>query len=155
MAFDIKSLANQLKSSGQLTDFLESLGVTSSLFNCTTDRYLPNDGVVSGNIYRRQMLLSEKFSVFEGHRHNFDHVTYIIRGKVFAKYWDTDEDGNKIVESEMSIEYSAPSAILIHKNKSHQFMALSDDVIAECIYAIRDESGAITTAFNGSMYPYL
>jgi len=144
---DLQALARDLKAAGQLSDFLTELGQTKGLYNCTTGALLPEGPY--GNIYRRSMALKEFGAQFEGHEHNYDHITYLIRGKVLRK--TIAHKGAPAIEE----IFEAPSAMLIRAECWHEFTALTDDVIAECVYAIRDsKTGNIVPVYDGGSGPY-
>jgi predicted metal-dependent enzyme (double-stranded beta helix superfamily) len=150
---DLKALAQQLKESGQLADFMDELGATTGLFNCSTHAMLPEGPY--GNIYRRQMVVDKAGASMEGHKHNFDHVTYVIRGKVLATTWKPGADGKKHPGTLREEVFQAPCSVLIRKDNFHKFTALTDDVILECVYAIRDsKSGEFAESWDGSTHPY-
>jgi hypothetical protein len=150
----VSEIFEALKSKGQLAEFLETVGATSGLFNCSTDKVL-SEGPY-GNLYRRQMVVDTKFAQVEGHKHNYDHVTYLIRGKVLMTVWKEDYQGNKHPGTSKEETFQAPSAILIRKNNFHKFTALTDDTILECVYAIRDsKTGEFSESWDGSKHPYI
>lgn len=150
---DLNKLFNDLKDAGQLGEFMELAGNSTGLYNCTTKPSL-NEGIY-GSIFRRQMVIDQAGCACEGHKHNFHHVTYLIRGKVVMTVCDVDSNDTPIPGTVREEIFQAPASILIHKNKWHKFTALTDDVIAECIYAIRDGStGEYTENWDGSIGPY-
>lgn len=154
MIKDLVALANELKSSGQLSEFLKVLEVWNGLFNCSTNPVLAEGP--RGNLYVRQMVADKIGTVVEGHKHNFDHTTYIISGKVLRKVWDVDVDGNEIPGTSKEEIFQAPAWMLIKKEKYHQFTALTENVILECVYAIRDsQTGEFSENWDGSKGPYV
>jgi hypothetical protein len=150
---DLKALAQQLKESGQLADFMEEIGAVTGLFNCSTEAVL-KEGVY-GNLYRRQMVVDKKGASMEGHQHNYDHMTYLIRGKVLMTTWKPGADGKKHPGTSREEIFQAPAAILIRKSNFHKFTALTDDAILECVYAVRDtKTGEFAESWDGSRHPY-
>ena len=153
MSLDLEKLKSDIMASGQLADFLEEVGATTGLFNCSTEKVLTEGAY--GNLYRRQMVVKERFAQVEGHQHHYDHMTYLIRGKVIMTTWKEGTDGKKHPGTSVEKEFQAPSAILIRKNNFHKFTALTDDAILECVYAIRDsKTGEFSESFDGSLHPY-
>jgi predicted metal-dependent enzyme (double-stranded beta helix superfamily) len=149
----LSELGDWLISKGRLADFLDVVGATTGLFNCSTEKVLTEGAY--GNLYRRQMVVDRQGASVEGHKHNWDHVTYVIRGKVLMTVWKEDYNGKKHPGTSVERIYQAPAAILIRKNNFHKFTALTDDVILECVYAIRDsKTGEFSESFDGSMHPY-
>lgn len=57
------------------------------------------------------------------HVHDYDHTTMLAKGSVMA-----------FVEGEEPQKYTAPSALLVKRGKSHAFMALEDDTRLFCIH---------------------
>jgi len=150
---DLEKLKSDLMASGQLAEFMEIAGATTGLFNCSTQAVLTEGAY--GNLYRRQMVVKEKGAQVEGHQHNYDHVTYLIRGKVLMTVWKEGADGKKHPGTSREEIFQAPSAITIRKNNFHKFTALTDDAILECVYAIRDsKTGEFSESFDGSLHPY-
>ncbi len=95
------------------------------------------------------MVLNKIGSQFEGHQHKYDHVTYLIRGKVLRQIKETKD--SEFIEH----IFQAPCSMLIRANCFHKFTALTDDVIAECVYAIRDSNtGNVISNWDGSAGPY-
>ncbi len=145
---DLNLLLQQLKDAGKLTDFLFLLSESQALFNCNTEQCLPEGPY--GNIFRRQMVLNKIGTQFEGHVHHYDHVTYLIRGKVLRQIKETPDS------EPIEHIFEAPSAMLIRADCYHKFTALSEDVIAECVYALRNsKTGEITEKWDGGMGPYV
>lgn len=104
-----------------------------------------------GNVYFRPMRFEKKGQVVEGHKHNFDHVTFIWRGAVEVRVWRDDESRADAKPK----RFSAPSKIMIAKDRFHEFTALEDGTMAECIYALRDGEGQVTDVWNGLMGAYV
>ena len=52
---------------------------------------------ISGNIFIRPMVFDQAGSTIEGHAHNFDHTTYVVRGSVRIEA--LDDAGNLITNS--------------------------------------------------------
>ena len=98
----------------------------------TSRRYGP-----FGNVFLRPMYFAGAGSVIQGHTHNYDHMTLIARGSVLAEF---EWEGQKIERV-----YAADPHVVeicVKKNVRHKFTALTDDVVATCVYALRDDPGA-------------
>lgn len=150
----VGEIVEHLKSTGRLAEFLDAANAVSGLFNCSTEKVL-SEGPY-GNLYRRQMVVDKKGAQVEGHKHNYDHVTYLIRGKVLMTVWKEDAQGNKHPGTAREETFQAPASILIRKNNFHKFTALTDDTILECVYAIRDsKTGEFAESWDGSKHPYI
>ena len=81
---------------------------------------------VSGNIFIREMPFEKAGQVVEGHTHNFDHTTYVVRGSIKIERLDpaTDEVLNAIVKK-ASDGYNW---VLIKAECKHRLTAL--DILA-------------------------
>jgi len=116
-----------------------------------------------GNVYFRPMVFPKKGDQVAGHAHNFDHVTFLWRGSVRLRAWHTDTmtrdekgDLHPPTEDKMIIrQYAAPARILIKKDWAHEFTALANQTMADCIYALRDFDGQPTDNWNGDETPYV
>jgi len=97
-----------------------------------------------GNIWVRQNWL-EKAGINNdgGHKHHFDHVSLLARGKVLVE-----------VEGNEPKEFTAPTFIVIKKELKHKFTALEDDTLYYCVFALRDIDGNVTDFYSGDNSPY-
>ena len=102
-----------------------------------------------GNIFFRPMRFERAGDVVLGHTHNFDHVTFLWRGKIEVTAHHVDNPEATIVR-----QFEAPARILIRKDWCHSIKALQDRTFADCIYALRDFDGEVTSHFNGDLFPY-
>jgi hypothetical protein len=73
-------------------------------------------------------MLEKKGQFHQGHRHNFDHITNLIKGSVLLEM-----DG-----AEQTV-YNAVAMIGISKDRWHKFTALEDEVIYQCIFKMVDK----------------
>lgn len=85
-----------------------------------------------GNIWVRQNILEKEGESHPGHKHYFDHVTLLARGKVQVE-----------VEGHDSKEFEAPTFIVIKKEHEHKITALTDDALYYCVFALRDNDGNV------------
>ena len=97
---------------------------------------------VMGNVFLRPNYLEKTGDKVEGHTHNFDHVTFLVRGQIHARV--TTPSG-KVFEK----EFTAPAYMLIKVENEHEFIALQDDTEFVCIYAHRTPQGEVTEEYNG------
>lgn len=102
---------------------------------------------ISGNIFIRPMRLNAGGEI-EGHTHNFDHTTIVIRGrwKITAEL----PDGRRIER-----EFAAGSHALVKAGVKHGLQALEDDSEAWCVYAHRTPQGDVTQEYQGWHEAYL
>lgn len=88
-----------------------------------------------GNIWVRQHELKNG-ERYDGHKHHFDHVTLLARGTV------------KVEVEGRSKQFTAPTFIIIRKERQHQITALSDDVLYYCVFALRDLDGEVVEIYS-------
>ena len=79
------------------------------------------------NLYSRMMRFEKAGDVESGHKHQFDHLTLLAKGKL------------KVTVEGVASEFTAPHMIYIHKDKMHRLEALTDETVAYCIHALRDK----------------
>lgn len=85
-----------------------------------------------GNIWVRQNTMEKAGISHPGHKHHFDHVTLLTKGKVQIE-----------VEGQPTKEFSAPTFIVIRKELEHKITALTDDVLYYCVFALRNLDGEV------------
>jgi len=109
----------------------------------TSRRYGP-----FGNVWIRPIDFKGAGSVLQGHKHNYDHITWLSRGSVLVRYEMPNGDKGERV-------YEAPYPILIRKDVIHEITALEDNTLADCIYALRDmQSGEVIGHWDGGLEAY-
>jgi len=96
-----------------------------------------------GNIWVRQNVLEAAGDATQGHYHLFDHVSLFASGTV-----EVEVDGNP------PRQFTAPTFIVIKKDKPHKFTAITDDVLWYCVFAIRDVDGDVTDIIPETSQPY-
>lgn len=89
-----------------------------------------NIGLVS-NLFVRQMCFDKTGDAEIPHTHTFDHLTLLAKGRLKVTI-----DGEETV-------FTAPQMIFIKADVLHSLKADSDQAIAYCIHALRDEEGDI------------
>lgn len=106
-----------------------------------------------GNVFVRQMLFDGyPGGVVDGHAHNFDHVTYVVRGSVRIEKLDDQDNVVRVVEKSASQGFNW---ILIEAGTKHRLTALEPGSIGHCIYAHRDPQGQIVLSYDGWTPAYL
>lgn len=85
-----------------------------------------------GNVWVRQNWLERAGDTGGGHAHYHDHITLLVRGSVSVRVGD-----------EPSKEFTAPTFIAVKKNYSHEIVALEDDTVFYCVFALRDIDGEV------------
>ena len=101
---------------------------------------------VSGNIFVREMRFDKVGDATEGHRHNFDHTTYVVRGGIRAELLDDAGGVVRVVEKHAA---NGRNWVLIKAGANHRIMALEDNTVAHCIYSHRTPQGDIVQEYDG------
>ena len=73
------------------------------------------------------MQFAQAGDVMQGHLHTHNHLTLLAHGKL------------RVTVNGSATEFTAPHMIFIHKNHTHELVALEDNTIAYCIHAVRDK----------------
>ena len=77
------------------------------------------------NLWIKLMTFEHAGDVNQGHEHEFDHPTLLVKGSV-----EVDVDGVKSI-------FTAPQIIYIQRKTIHTITALEDGTVASCIVAVR------------------
>lgn len=96
-----------------------------------------------GNIWVRENRLILEGDSNQGHYHKFDHVSLLVSGIVEIE-----------IEGHEPKQFVAPTFIVIKKEHSHKFIAVSDNVVWYCVFALRDINGDLTDVYNDDNSPY-
>lgn len=94
-----------------------------------------------GNIWVRQNVLEKNGHNNGGHEHKFDHVTLLCQGKVRVE-----------IEGHEPKEFTAPTFIVIRKEHKHNIIALEDNTIYYCVFALRDVDGEVVDDIYGNQH---
>lgn len=101
---------------------------------------------VSGNIYIREMALAKAGDIINGHTHNFDHTTYVVRGSVLVESLNAD---GTVKQSAIKRAQDGHNWVLIKAGVKHRITALEDSCMAHCVYSHRTPMGL--TADHGGI----
>jgi quercetin dioxygenase-like cupin family protein len=96
----------------------------------------------AGNIFIRENPLPKVGDRVAGHKHNFDHVTYVVRGAVHVHA--TKPDG-----TEIEADFRAGQHFLVKAEVLHEITATEDDTLFHCIYSHRTPQGDIVQEYSG------
>lgn len=96
----------------------------------------------SGNIYVRENVLAKKGDWTKGHKHQFDHTTYVIQGALHAT--TTHPDGT-ILER----DFIQGQWFLVRQGVEHEITALEDNTKYHCIYSHRNPQGDVVQEYDG------
>jgi hypothetical protein len=94
-----------------------------------------------GNIWVRQNVLPKIGDQNIGHKHYFDHVSLLAKGKVRVE-----------VEGHEPKEFTAPTFIVIRKEHNHKFTALEPNTLWYCVFALRDVNGEVVDDIYGEQH---
>ena len=109
------------------------------------------DLAIIGPIGVRRHVLEHVCEESQGHEHNYDHTTIVIRGRVKVTY-SYPKDG-EIVQGE-SREFEAGECIEIKANVHHTIKALEDNTVYLCVFSHRDFDGLVTQKYAGNASAY-
>lgn len=98
----------------------------------------------SGNIFLRRVRLEKEQDKLPGHTHNFDHTTFVTKGRVHVLA--TCPDG---CAPPLNQDFEAGDYFLVRANWQHEITALTDKVEFFCIYSHRNPQGEVVQAYNG------
>lgn len=91
-----------------------------------------------GNIFVRTQDPMKAGDVVEGHKHNFDHVTYVSLGSFRI------ERGDEFVEVRQG-----ELPVLIRAGVKHKLTALEDGSVYHCIYSHMNAQGEVVQRYTG------
>lgn len=97
------------------------------------------------NVFIREMVFHHAGGEREGHAHNFDHTTYVVKGAIKVERLGADGAVERIVQ----VTAGEHGWILIRAGVRHRITALEDGTIAHCIYAHRDAQGEVVQRHDG------
>lgn len=85
-----------------------------------------------GNVWIRQNRLERSGDTAGGHTHFHDHVSLLVKGSVAITVGDAPPK-----------TFVAPTFVIIKKERRHKIVALEDDTVFYCLYAMRDVHGEV------------
>lgn len=97
-----------------------------------------------GNVWVRQNWLVQAGDTAGGHTHYHDHVSLLVKGSVEI----TVNDGEPK-------QFHAPTYIVIKKQHRHKIVALEDDTIFYCVFAMRDIHGEVVDIYQEANLPHI
>lgn len=103
-------------------------------------------GIV-GPIGIRRFVAEKRCVAYEGHSHNYDHTTVVVRGRIRVT---VERDG----ASELLGEFAQAGAVEIKAGLVHTIKPLDDDTVWLCIFSHRDFDGLVTQEYHGNLKAY-
>lgn len=93
-----------------------------------------------GNVWIRVHKFASVGEVHAGHKHTFDHVSFLMKGRA------------RVTVEGRSTDYSAVNFIKIDKDLNHEIVALEDGTEWWCVFAVRDDNGEVAEVVNESQH---
>jgi hypothetical protein len=94
-----------------------------------------------GNVWVRSNHLEKAGDFVKGHKHKYDHVSLLAKGKVQVQIGDLEPQ-----------VFNAPIFIVIRKEYVHKITALEDDTIWYCVFAMRRIDGEVVDMDEMEIY---
>lgn len=107
---------------------------------------------ISGNIFIREMLFGDIGFVVDGHTHNFDHTTYIVRGAVRIEQLDADGSVVRTIDKRAT---DGHNWVLIKAAVKHRLTALEPHSLGHCIYSHRNGQADVVQDYDGWTQGYV
>lgn len=95
-----------------------------------------------GNLLFSQHYLPDAGMSEKQHKHDNDHVSFIVQGSVYVT----------IGSSEPKL-FKAPTFVAVRAGYEHQFTAAEDNTVWYCIFAMRDSDGDVIPHFHEDNAP--
>jgi hypothetical protein len=96
-----------------------------------------------GNVWVRQNWLIKAGDTAGGHAHYHDHVSLLVKGSVEVS-----------VNNGPAKRFAAPTYIVIKKQNRHRIVALEDDTVFYCVFAMRDVDGEVVDICDERNLPH-
>lgn len=77
-------------------------------------------------VWCKQMHFIQAGDRMDGHLHTHNHLTLLAAGSL------------RVTVNGTASEFTAPHMIFIHKDHTHELVALQDNTVAYCVHAVRD-----------------
>lgn len=100
---------------------------------------------VSGNIFIRPNEHMRNGQVIHGHKHRFDHTTFVTEGSVHVKAVTPD---GRTIEGKFGKDYHFRH-FLVLADVEHEITALEDGTSFYCIYSHRTPQGEVVLGETG------
>jgi quercetin dioxygenase-like cupin family protein len=111
-----------------------------------------SDLAIIGPLGVRRFHLEKVCETNEGHKHNYDHVTLVIRGRIKVQY-RYEKDG-QVVEGETK-EFGPGEHLVVKAEVFHTIKALEPDTVYNCVFSHRDFDGLVTQTYVGNDRAYV
>ncbi len=108
---------------------------------------------VLGPVALRRFDLLEVCQENQGHAHNYDHVTFVVRGAVKVFYRLPDEAEER--ESPVFRAGDERPYFLVKKDVHHRIKAVEPNTRYACVFAHHDHDGAAVQEYAGNEASYV
>lgn len=107
----------------------------------STDKVNQTDSIFaySHNVFIKQMRFEKKGQIYQGHHHEYDHVTLVAKGKAKVTFKAIPEAG---IPEEVGV-YDSVNMFITRAFREHEIEALEDNTVVCCIHALRTIDGKI------------
>lgn len=109
--------------------------------------------LVSGNIFIRPLELAQAGDMIDGHAHNFDHTTYIVKGSMLIEH--LADDKITVLRAVTKKATDGQNWVLIRAGAYHRITALENETLGHCIYSHRNPQGDIVEKYEGWVEAYV
>lgn len=107
----------------------------------------------SGPIMARRFVAEKACEAHEGHTHNYDHTTLVLRGRILVIFKEKNAAGEYVEVSRQEYGWGERAPILAHRH--HTIKPLEDDTVWDCEFLHRDFDGIAAERYVGNVRAYV
>lgn len=96
-----------------------------------------------GNVWVRKQYYPTAGDYHKGHKHKHDHVSLLAQGSIELH-----------VEGFEPRRFDGPTFFIVKAEHNHHIIALEDETVSYCVYALRDYEGQVDDIYSGDNTPY-
>lgn len=100
----------------------------------------------AGHAFIREMRFAKAKQQVVGHKHNFDHITYVVKG---ALQIEKLNDDGIVLATTVRRASDGFNWVEIKADTMHRITALEDNSIGHCIYCHRTPQGEVVVEYDG------
>lgn len=104
------------------------------------------DIAVAGPIAIRRFVLEHECQELQGHKHNYDHTTLVLRGSIRVSY-SYQHEGKEVSGSH---DYSIGESFVVKAEVEHTIKSLEPNSMYACIFSHRDFDGNVVQNYIGN-----
>lgn len=106
------------------------------------------DEIINGPVFARRFVLDHKCQENAGHKHNYDHSTLVMRGRILVVAHD--DAGQELWRQEFGWGERCFIAAYLH----HTIKALEENTVYDCVFSHRDFEGQVSQRYIGNQTAY-